>query len=209
MRKFFSRYGYSAVKLFVTQFALGLFGAMLTSSTLEENVLAIVVGIFAVAFYLFLIYMNVWDIGAKDKISVDCGKLESNPWRGVLIALIANIPNLILATVYMIVRLAAPMNDAVSAFIRMLAFLIEGMYYGLLAAITLGTRTVEVDGEMMTEGIPLFEYWWPFFVIVIPALIVLGLAYYLGTRNAHFSKLMETEYPESDREPRRKWFSKK
>ena len=208
MQKFFSRYGYSAIKMFVTQFAIGLFGAMLTSSVLEENVLAIIVGIFAVAFYLFLIYTNVWEIGAKDKISIDCGKIKRRPLTGVLVALIANIPGFIFAVVYTVVHFVDPANGALAAFLRMIAFFINGMYYGLLAAITLGTRTVELNGQLTEQGIQLFEYWWAYFIILIPAIAVAGISYYLGIRNAHFTKLMEAEYPASDREPKKKWFGK-
>ena len=35
-------------------------------------------------------------------------------------------------------------------------------------------------------------------------LLVSGLAYWLGTRNFHLTKMMETQYPESDREPKLK-----
>ena len=112
MKNFFSKYSYAMVKMFVTQFAIGLFGAVLSfaassvggneSTTLSgtERTLLIVVSSFAILFYLFLIYTSIWEIGAKDKISADVGKLKIKPWLGLVISLLANLPNFIVATVY-------------------------------------------------------------------------------------------------------------
>ncbi len=195
MRNFFGRYGYSMVKMFVNQFAVSLFGMVLSLATAGEDnkILMIVAGVFAVVLYLFLIYTMTWEIGAKDKISNDYGKTKKRPYLGFVLSLIANIPNIIIATVYTVLCLAVPAADL--AFMRMISFFFVGMYQGFLSAIELG-------------GVQLFEFWWSYFIIIIPAVLTAGLAYFLGTKNAHFTSIVETQYPDSDREPKKKWFGK-
>ena len=200
MRNFFSRYSYGMVRMFIYQFAIGLFGAVLAMATMpDENgsrVLLIIAGVFSVLFYLFLIYTMTWEIGAKDRISIDCGKLDSKPYRGVLISLCANLPNFIIAIVYSIARIVPPINDPVEVWTRAIAtFSIDGMYTAFLSL-------------RSPTGTALVHYWWMYFVIIIPAVATAGIAYWLGSRNVHFTKMMETQYPESDREPKKKWFGK-
>ena len=73
MKAFFSKYSYSIVKMFVNQFAISIFGSVLAMATASagNDLLTLIVSCFAIVFYLFLIYTMVWEIGAKDKISVD------------------------------------------------------------------------------------------------------------------------------------------
>ena len=46
---------------------------------------------------LILIYGVVWEIGAKDRISVDSGRERKNPLKGLLLSLFANLPNILFA----------------------------------------------------------------------------------------------------------------
>lgn len=202
MKDFFSRYSYRIVKMFVTQAAIGLFGAVLAFAVTGGGDTALALtGVFAVLFYLFLIYTSAWEIGATDRVSMDVGKLKRRPWLGFIISLLANIPNLIVATVYgvcwAISHGAEGVATNVAAMMRVVTLFIEGMYYGLLAAISIGTR-VDLDGNVVP--MELFNYWWAYFVIVIPAIVVCGVGYWLGTKNAKLTTIMDPVYPESDRE---------
>ena len=102
MKAFFHKYGYSIVKMFLTQIVISMFGASLAMATVSSGnpSLTIVVSICAVLFYLFLLYVMVWEIGAQDKISVDVGKKEYKPLTGVVLSLLANIPNFIIAILF-------------------------------------------------------------------------------------------------------------
>jgi len=197
MKSFFSKYSYSMVKLFITQIALGLFGGVLALATSTNEALLWTAGIGSVLFYLFLIYVAVWEIGAKDRISIDLGKAKKRPYLGFLITLVANIPNVVIAAIYAICwfvsRGEAGIATNIAAFMKVVTLFIEGMYYGLMTAIGIG-----VD-----------NFWWAYFVIIVPAVVVGGVAYILGTMNAHLTKMMEPLYPESDREPKKKLFSRK
>lgn len=198
-KSFFGRYSYSIIKLFLNQVAIGLFGAVITLALSKiggedealSDTIMIVAGACATVFYLALLYVTTWTVGAKDRISQDVGKLKPMPLRGVLLSLIANVPNIIIATVYTIGEFAASDGTTLPRMAARLATLfIEGMYYGILAGAPVGS----------VPEARLLNYWWMYFVIIVPAIIVTGVAYYAGTRNFHITKLMEHQYPESDRE---------
>lgn len=177
MKSFFRQYSYSIIKMFVNQFAISIFGIVLAMATLAANntVLTWIVSIFSIVFYLFLIYTMTWEIGAKDRISVDVGKMVYKPFIGFWMALVANIPNLLIALCYSI---ASPFLDTyrwaqnLNAVTNLLSALLEGMYRGLLSVIVLPNQQKA-----------LFHFWWTYFLIVIPALVTSLVAYIAGFKN--------------------------
>lgn len=182
MKDFFHRYSYSIVKMFVNQFAISIFGTMLAMATsaAQNDVLTLVVSIFAIVFYLFLIYTMVWEIGAKDKISVDVGKKQYRPMTGLYMALFANIPNFIFALLYSIGYpfmgthvWAGNMNFVV----RLLTVIFEGMYLGVAMVLPFGAE------------IKLNTLWWTYYLMIVPALVTSFLAYYLGHKDFRFTAL--------------------
>ena len=179
MKKFFHDYFYSIVKMFVNQVAIALFGTSLTFATTRAHLessgfdaLTLIVSIFSVAFYLFLIYTLMWEVGAKDKISVDVGKKPYRPYLGLVMSLIANIPNIIIAVLYLIASIAGSNN--MTFVVRLVGSLLQGMYFG-----TLITVTVPLGGAYIAVN----TLWPTFFIIVAPALITCWIAYYLGHKN--------------------------
>ena len=186
MKKFFHQYSYSIIKMFVNQFAISLFGIVLAMATTaaDSTALTIAFSIFSISFYLFLLYTMTWEIGAKDRISVDYKKQPYRPHTGLVLGLIANIPNLLLAVLFSI---AAPFMAThqwagnMNAILNLLSAISEGMYRGLLSVIYL------------PSGMPILNVWWSYFLIVIPALITTWLAYFAGFKNfrmlaAYFNK---------------------
>lgn len=197
---FFGRYSYTMVRLFLNQFAIGLFGAVITlalskiggdNETLSDTVM-IVASALATIFYLFLTYTTIWPVGGKDRISSDAGKLSVMPMRGVLISLIANVPGLVVAILYTISEFAG--QTGMKLAMRVVTLFLNGMYYGLLAGAPAGAA-----GEAK-----LLNYWWMYFLVLLPAIIVTGVGYYLGTRNFHLTKMLEHQYPDSDRDIKNK-----
>ena len=193
---FFGRYSYTMVRLFLNQFAIGLFGAVITlalskiggdNETLSDTVM-IVASALATIFYLFLTYTTIWPVGGKDRISSDAGKLSVMPMRGVLISLIANVPGLVVAILYTISEFAG--QTGMKLAMRVVTLFLNGMYYGLLAGAPAGAA----------DEAKLLNYWWMYFLVLLPAIIVTGVGYYLGTRNFHLTKMLEHQYPESDRD---------
>ena len=179
MKKFFHDYSYNTVKMFVNQFAISIFGVSLTFATTSAHgestgfdTLTVVVSLLSVLFYLFLIYTLAWEIGAKDKISVDVGKKPYRPHLGILLSLFANIPNLIAALFYLIATIAG--SEDMMFIVRLVATLIQGMYFGLITAVSLPIGGAYVQ---------LNALWPTFFIMVIPAMLTSWLAYYLGHKN--------------------------
>lgn len=177
MKDFFKQYSYSIIKMFVNQFAISIFGFGLAMATTASNndIVTLVVSIFSICFYLFLIYNMTWEIGAKDRISVDVGKKPYRPHTGLLMSLIANIPNMILALLYVIgapfmhsQKWAGNMNGA----LVVVSLFLEGMYYGVIYAIA-----SPAGGEVLRPA------WFMYFLIIIPALLTAWIAYYAGFKN--------------------------
>ena len=181
MKDFLNNYSYSAVKMFVNQFAISIFGAMLSMATTVggNDTISIVVSIFAIVFYLVLIYMLTWEVGAKDRISVDIGKKKKNVHRGILIAAIANIPNLILALVYSV---GYPFMATYSwagnmcAVVRLISILLQGMYLGLTTSVTIGSSTINF-------------YPITYFAVMIPVMLTAWIAYALGFNNKKITNM--------------------
>jgi len=88
-------------------------------------------------------------------------------------SLIANIPNIILAV----------LNVLGVKFCSIISLIINGMYLGIMAT----------DYKVDT---PLNTAWWMYFLIIIPALLVSTLSYYLGTKQIYFTHLFDSQNPE-------------
>ena len=191
MKEFLNNYSYSAVKMFVNQFAISIFGAMLSMATSvsNNNAVSIAVSCIAILFYLFLIYTLTWEVGAKDRISVDIGKKEKNVHRGVLISLVANVPNMIVAVIYSVGYPFMSVHEwagNMCTIVRVISILLQGMYLGLTSSITLGETTLNF-------------YPLTYFAVMIPALLTSWLAYYLGFKNKKFTKLFDYQEPKTKR----------
>lgn len=186
VREFMQKHSYSAVRLFVNQIAISIFGLVLAIACgkVENETLKIVASVGAILFYLFLLYAAMWEVGSKDKFGIENGKIKSLPLTGLYIALIANTLNIILAVIITISSFAPDGGTlhAVGAISSVIALFIEGMYTGLLS----------VD----LNGIPLNDYWLSYFIIIIPSLAVSALAYWFGVKGYHFSKILIPENPE-------------
>ena len=155
----------------------------MATMTTDNDTLTAVVSVFAILFYLFLLYNMTWEIGAKDRISVDSGKKPYRPHTGLIMALLANIPNLILAIVYTI---AYPFMSSkgwagtTAAVCRIISLFIQGMYYGVISVTTL------FESFLRT-------YWWTYFIIIIPAVATCWLAYYVGHKNFKFTSFFSSK----------------
>ena len=176
MKSFFKQYSYNIVKTLVNQFAISVFGIMLAmAATAAKNTALTIFGsIFSIVFYLFLIYTTTWEVGAKDRISVDVGKKPYRPHTGLMLSLLANIPNFIIALGYTVFYPFSNQEWAANtcAVFSILSIIFEGMYRGILSVI-----------KVAPLGQQMFTFWWSYFLIIIPALVTSWIAYYTGFRN--------------------------
>ncbi len=104
-KEFWSRYKGEIGKLLTTRLALAVFSIVCISPLLvmdtqnnESTVKTILLlASFAVfAFYYFLIHSQLWNVGAKNKISADGGRMKLNPLAGLYMGLLASAPSFVL-----------------------------------------------------------------------------------------------------------------
>ena len=195
MKAFFKDHSYDMVTMLLNQIAIALFGMTLVFATMkgDNDTLRNITSAFSILFYLFLLYMKAWDIGFKDKISVEQGKKANNPFRGALISLGANSINYILAIFVMLRALLPNVSffTAIGDVSQAISVFLNGMYTGLLVN--------------QVGGAPLNTYWFVFFLTPIPAILISGLSYYFGLHDVKYTGFFhKDQYPESDREPKRK-----
>ena len=179
-KDFWKLYSYRAVKIFVAQLAISVFGLTLAISTGKNESLAwlqILSSVLAVGLFLFIVYGDIWKTGTEDKIRIDGGRMRLNPFTGFLIALLANVPNLLFSTVIAVCIFFAKggVLSAIGGIAAQIHLFIQGAWSGILA--------INVGGS------PLNSYWWAHFLILLPSFIVCGTAYYLGVREKHLTNI--------------------
>ena len=175
MLRFFKENADMVVRCLVTQIALAVFGLMLSMATVNASsgFLAVVTGVFSIVFYLYLLYDAMWREGSSDKIRIDGGRMERMSRKGLYIALIAGIPNFLLALLIWIGYFipAAPGNTAsqLSASCQMIAVLFEGMFSGVIAYVNNGTRNSSAFTALL------------YTLVTLPAPIACGIGYWRGS----------------------------
>ncbi|MBP3667785.1 MAG: hypothetical protein J6K29_12150 [Clostridia bacterium] len=186
MKAFFERYSYESVRLALNQIAISMFGFALamTATKAESDPLLFWSSIASVVFYLALTYGTAWKTGSGDHLSIRYGKIPYRPLTGLWVSLVANSLNLLLAILITVGQLTGV--GGLESIPRFIALLIQGMYQGVLA-------TVSVSGTTL-NGL-----WWSYFLITLPAILVSTVAYIAGAKDFHITKMGIPDLPESDR----------
>lgn len=167
--EFWKRYKRDIAKLFTTHFAIAIFSILCKAPFLTIgdvsflNTLATVISLFIFAFYYYLIHVQLWQTGAKDKLSSEGGRAKLCPWNGLWMGIIASIPSLIFNVVYIF-----------SYFYKDYAAFKQ--IHTIFACLELIWDSPAL-GLRLATGSP-FVY---VSMTVLPALFA-GLAYYLGTK---------------------------
>ena len=186
--KIFKENSYDIVRLYVNQLGIMIFSMLLyTAVGSFENValssaLSIFVSVFSTCFYLVLIYYAMWEIGAKDKIRIDGGRMEPCKNKGLYMGVFANVPNFTLGlfTVIFMALFLIKGNDGIYA-----AFLIFNTITRFHASMYLGVITAIVPTGLSAGAIDYVEFLIEailFTVIPLISVSVTHLAYYLGTK---------------------------
>ncbi len=112
MLDFIKKNGYNIIKLFLIQIGMTVFGLMLAMSTASNLTIMIVSCVASVILYMYLLYGQIWEVGAKDQILTIHQGRKPSPMKGFLVSLCANALNILLAALivlsfYNIPRLAS------------------------------------------------------------------------------------------------------
>lgn len=118
MKKFFADNGKTVKKLYVNQFGAIVFGLMIILAAVIVKHIAATwfAAFFSPAFYLYLIFLTVWEKGASDGLKVNGRRLSARPHEGLKIGLVVSVPMFFVAAVYAVCVLLAlftPLNGSV------------------------------------------------------------------------------------------------
>lgn len=170
-RAFFSENGYQIIKMVVTHLCLSIFGIMVSVPFDAEDTsgrfFCLGLGICAILFFSYLIYIQIWEIGAKDGINVRAGSRKNTPLRGLSIAFVASILDFLLGGAYTILyyyQAYSPALSNASIVVGLATSLWEGIYLGVWRA--------------AFHSYPIYFVFAPLFPI-----LVAEIAYLLGLRD--------------------------
>ena len=177
---------YDVVKLVIDQLGISIFALVLyiSMNIVGENneqlgfVLNILASVFSILFYWALLYSIMWEMGAKDCIRIESGKTEKFAPKGALLALFANLVNLLLAglaVVFEIVRLCFG-TDALNGITTIFFVIIRFTSAMFLRSVNAICLPFGGDGVYIAEG----AVYMLFFIMTIG---VCQLAYSLGMNN--------------------------
>ena len=191
--KFLKERSYDIVRLFVNQLGIAIFAMALYCAVAmalpndfpQAPTIRLVISIASTLFYFYLIYMSVWELGSKDRIRIDGGKMERKPLTGFLLALFANIPNFLLIGISLIFWGAYSASGdeylwLVFGTVHSITVFIESMYTGIVTAIIpiAGENTVVAD-----IALPFLLRSLLYIAMPLVTSAVSHLAYTLGERN--------------------------
>ena len=175
MKKFLEKYSYQCVTLFVNQIAISLFAISLAfaAGMAKNDTLKIVTSIISVMFLLFIDFTAAWKLGAEDRLSVDLGNAKRDISVPLKVWLLSSSVNLLLAVLYTVGALVEPLAGL--RVCSVIALLIHGEYMGILS--------------LAVGGVTLNTLWFMYFIITLPMLATVFIAYLLGLKNIGFSKV--------------------
>ena len=186
--KIFKENSYDIVRLYVNQLGIMIFSMLLytaVGSFENESLsssLSVFVSVFSTCFYLVLLYYAMWEIGAKDKIRIDGGRMTPCKNKGLVMGLFANVPNLVLGLLSVILMSAFLLGggDGVYA-----GFLVFNTIMRFHASMLLGVITALVPSGLSEGAIDYVEFLVEailFTVLPLISVAVTHLAYTLGSR---------------------------
>ena len=170
-------------KLLGYQFACAIVGSMLSTASMSVKWLNCLTSILAVLLYCYFIYTAVWDSAAKDRLKVEGGRKSKVMSLGFKIALCANLTNIILGVLAIILCAIGTFTQTVwsgsaGTIVVFIARLWQAMYNGIITFVI----PVGLTGwEFVISNLV-------YLVISVPAILVGYIAYSMGYRNIRLIK---------------------
>ncbi len=98
IKDFFVTYGGVIGKLVINHIAMSIFGLMVCPATFAINkVLYWCACVLGVGMYMFLLYMVMWELGSKEQVDAEYGKVSDDKLKGLKISLVKNSIFIIIA----------------------------------------------------------------------------------------------------------------
>ena len=183
--RFIKNNSYNIIRLILNQFGMMIFGLVLSFATAgvgnsESNKLLLLVSIFATGFYMVLIYAMMWEQGARDIIRVESGRMKLDKLYGMKVAVCANIPNLILATLVFVGFIFGHLGDSQAAanlygVSYTVSSFVQATYLGIIKAV-FAPFDISQTSTLLFRSLV-------YFFTVIPSVLTSAVAYILGCKN--------------------------
>lgn len=185
---------YEIVRLYINQIGITIFSLVLyTAIGFVEDAdlnfkIRIILSVFATLFYFALIYSAAWEYGAKDKIRIDTGKISPVRAKGLVMSLVANLPNFLLAAsavLCMVVYTNTAAEGFYTAFgvLNLIMRFCSAMYLGIIQGIF--SFITDVNSAYLWQSVG-------FFALPLLSVAVTHLAYTLGTKDVRILSLFSS-----------------
>ena len=172
MKNFWSENGYNIIKLFLNQIALSMLGFVMAMATQNAHIaMRIIVGIACVVFYLWILYVMLYEMGQKDGIKIQSGRLHYSKYKGFWISFCANVPNIIVGILTFIGGL----------FFELIGVTVISWAAKLYAVSNAIGKVIEAVYLPIISAVLRDEYW-PLLVTPILPIVVCTIAYRLGVK---------------------------
>ncbi len=117
MKQFFADNGNTVKKLYLNQFGAIVFGLMIILVTVmvDHPAATWIAAVLSLFFYLYLIFLTVWEKGASDMLKVNGSRLSARPNEGLRIGFAVNVPTIVFALAYgicVLLALFTPANNS-------------------------------------------------------------------------------------------------
>ena len=185
--RFFKENSESVIKLFINQIGIAIFSMFMILAAYaikggNAALISIFISIFSIAFYFVLIYNVAWEIGAKDKIRIDGGRMKERKSKGILLGIYANIPNFIvigIATVSIIAYMlgGGEWLKSIFAVLNLIFRFFVSMYLGVIQGFT--SSITDQNASYLVQSIL-------FLVFSSLSAVVIHVSYILGLRDFRF-----------------------
>ena len=183
---FWKKHSYQVVRLFIIQIGITIFGLVLSfavSSAFrkgDDQIPLLMVSIFSVLFYLFLLYSVAWEMGGKDRLSLDAQHASPRGGTGFLLSTLSEIPNFLLCLLMLIGGTIYASGATVGGSrVFGIGYLPEpflnSMYTGILRALLNATGLVQNESRTYYLVTGLL-----FLLATLPAILVVGFGYWMG-----------------------------
>ena len=185
--KFIKENMYNVVRLMINQFGMMIFGLVLSFATASlqgefSSNMFLLVSLFSSAFYMVLIYYMVWELGARDIIRVEAGRQQYDRFYGAKIALLANLPNLILAFLGVVgcvtgyILSDGGFGSGLFGVSHMLSGFAQATYLGIVKELL---SALNLSENYLARAII-------YILTTIPSILVSSFAYIMGCKNFRF-----------------------
>ena len=193
-------YGKTIRRLWLNLFGAVVFGFMIAglAANLAERfpakatLIYILCGVLGTVFYFYLLYLVIWEVGAKDRIKVDGGRISARPHQGFKIALVYSLPMIIPSALYVVAALLRDVAsiengalNAVSNVSALLAYVFSMPYVGF---------ALQIFGQLgrhITESGQILPYSIFMLLSTIPAVIFIWGMYLCGYNGKLMSRVFK------------------